>query len=99
MILSFYYSQLQFYNAKLLDMPKEDHQVLGFVNPDVDPDDEDDIIIKQERSFSGAFNTFVNYWYVKKDKNILKLAFRLHAFPEIHEKLWKRKFAHGKFNF
>ena len=84
MILLFYYSQLQFYNAKLLDTPEEDNQVLGFVSTGVDSDDEDDVIIKQERSFSGAFNTFVNYWYVKKDKNIFKFAFRFHAFLETY---------------
>ena len=37
---------------------------MGFVNPGVDSDDEDDVIIKQERSFSGVCTTFVNYWYV-----------------------------------
>ena len=61
---------------------------MGFVNPVVDSDDEDDDIFEPERSFSGIFNTFVNQWYVKKDKNEFMLAFRFHAFPAILE-IWE----------
>ena len=43
-------------------------------------DDED---IFESESFSGVFNTFVNQWCVKKDKNVFKLPFRFHAFSEI----------------
>ena len=56
-----------------------------FINPTVDSDDEDDHIFKPERIFSGAVNTFVNYWFVKKDQNVFKLAFRCHVFPETPE--------------
>ena len=58
---------MRFYYAKLLDTPEEDHQVLGFVNPVLDSDD-DDNIFEPER------------WCVKKDKNVFKLAFWFHAF-------------------
>ena len=87
MISFSYYSQLQFYYATLLDSPEEDHQVLGFINSVVDPDDEDDDIFEPERSFSGVLNTFVNRWRVRKDKNIFKLGIRFHDLPEIPEML------------
>ena len=45
-------------------------QVLGVVNPVVDSDFDDNGIFHQERSLSGVFNTFLNHWCVKKDKNI-----------------------------
>ena len=88
---------MRFYYAKLLDTPEEDRQVLGFVNPVVDSNDEDDDIFEPERSFSSVFNTFVNQWCVKKDKNVFKFAFRFHAFPEISEMLETE--AHKKFHF
>ena len=69
---------------------------MGFVNPVVDSDDEDDNIFEPERSFSGIFNTFVNQWYVKKDKNEFKLAFKFHAFSTILE-IWETQ-THKKFN-
>ena len=97
MISLFYYSQLRFYHEKLLDTPGKDRQVLGFVNPVVDSDDEDDDIFEPERRFSGAFNSFANQWYVKKDKNAFKLAFRFHAFPAVPI-LWENQ-AHKKFIF
>ena len=49
-------------------MPEVDRQVLGFVNPFVGPDDdEDDDIFKPERSFFNLL-TFVSQWCVKKIK-------------------------------
>ena len=60
---------------------------MGFVNPVLDLGYEDDDVLEPERSFSGAFNTFMNHWCVKKDKNAIKLAFRFHAFPKIPEML------------
>ena len=97
MISLFYYNQLQFYCAKLLDTSEEDHQVSEFVNPVVDSDDEDDYIFEPERRFSGVFNTFVNQWCVKNDKNAFKPVFRFHAFPEILKMLETHE--HEKFNF
>ena len=41
--------------------------------------------------------TFANQWCVKKDKSVVKLAFRFHAFPEIPEML--ETHAHKKFIF
>ena len=70
---------------------------LFYYSKSVDSHDEDDGILEQGRSFSGAFNTFMNHWYVKKDKNVFKLAFRSHVFPKIHKKL--KTHTHGKFNF
>ena len=87
MILLFYYSQSRFYCTKLLDTSEEDRHVSGFVNPVLDSGYEDDGIFETEKSFSGVFNTFVNHWCVKKDKNVLKLAFRFHAFLKIPEML------------
>ena len=54
-------------------------------------------MFEPEKSFFGAFNTFLNQWCVKNDKNIFKLAFRFHAFPEIPEML--ETDAHKKLNF
>ena len=62
----FYCTQLRFYHVKLLDTLEEDCQMLWFINPVVDWDDEEDKILELERSFSGVFNTFVNQWCVKK---------------------------------
>ena len=70
---------------------------MGFVNPVLDLGYEDDDVSEPERSFSGAFNTFVNHWCVKKDKNALKLTFRFHAFSKIPEML--ETHAHKKLNF
>ena len=67
LISLFYYSQLQFYYAKLLDIPEENRQVLGFIIPVVDSDNKDDIS-EPERTFSGIFNTFVNQRCVKNIK-------------------------------
>ena len=53
-------------------------------------------MFEPEKSFFGAFNTFLNQWCVKNDKNIFKLAFRFHAFPEIPEML--ETDAHKKLN-
>ena len=78
----FFYSQLQFFYGKLLDTPDEDHQVLGFVNPVVDPDDEDDNIFEPERRFSSAFNSFLNQWYIKKIKMYLSLHLGSMPFPQ-----------------
>ena len=36
-------------------MPEEDRQVLGFINPVVDLDDDDGVIFEPERSFSWVF--------------------------------------------
>ena len=88
---------MRFYYTKLLDTSKEDCQLLEFINPVVDSDDEDDDIFEPERSFSGVFNAFVNQWYVKKVKNVIKVAFRFHAFRKIPEML--ETYAHKKFNF
>ena len=60
---------------------------MGFINLAVHSDDEDDNILELEKAFFGIFNTFVNQWCVKKDKNVFKLAFRFHAFPQIPEML------------
>ena len=65
MISLFYYSQLRLYYAKILGT-EEDRQVLRFINPAVDSDDEDDHIFEPERSFHGVLNTFMNEWLVKK---------------------------------
>ena len=43
------------------------------------------------------FDTFVNQWCVKKDKNVFQLGFNFHALPEIPEML--ESHAHKKFNF
>ena len=48
--------------------------VLGFINPVVDSDDEDDNIFEPERSFAVVFNTFfffLSKWCVEKDRNVL----------------------------
>ena len=79
MVSLFYYSQLRFYYAKLLDTPEEDRVFLGFINPVVDSDDD----IFEPESFSGVFNTSVNQFCAKKDKTVFKLTFRFNAFPEI----------------
>ena len=97
MISLFCYTQLRFYYTKLLDTTEQDHQVLGFINPVVDSDDEDDNMFEPERGFSGVFNSFVNQWCVKKYTNVFKLELRFHAFPEILEML--ETDAHVKFNF
>ena len=52
----------------LLDTAEEDRQVLGFVNPIVDSDDEDEGIFQPEKSFSGVFNFLVNQCCVKTIK-------------------------------
>ena len=44
----------------LLDTAEEDRQVLGFVNPIVDSDDEDEGIFQPEKSFCRVFNFLVN---------------------------------------
>ena len=49
----------------------------------LDSDYENDDSLESERSFSVIFNTFVNQWCVKKDKNVI--AFMFHAFPKIPE--------------
>ena len=78
-----------FYYAKLLDTLKGDCQVLGVVNPVVDSDFGDNGIFHQERSLSGVFNTFLNHWCVKKDKNIfLSLHLGSILFPEFR-KYWR----------
>ena len=61
----FYCTQLRFFHVNLLDTLEEDCQILWFINPVVDWDDEEDKILELERSFSGVFNTFVNQWCVK----------------------------------
>ena len=55
---------------------------MELVHPILDSDYEDDDILEPETSFSRVFNTFVNQWCIK---NVYKLAFRFHAFPEISE--------------
>ena len=40
-----------------------------------------DIIFESEKSFLGNWNTFVNQWYVKNEKNVFQLAFKLLLFP------------------
>ena len=97
MISLLHYSQFRFYYAKLLETTEEDREVLGFINPVVDSDDEDDDIFEPEISFSGNFNTFVNQWCVKKDKNVFKVAFTFHVFPEIPQTL--ETDAHKKFDY
>ena len=82
---------MRFYYTKLLDTSKEDCQLLEFINPVVDSDDEDDDIFEPERSFPGVFNAFVNQWYVKKVKNVIKV------FRRISEML--ETYTHKKFNF
>ena len=62
-----------------------DRQVLGFVSPVVDLDDEDDDIFESERRSSGVLNTFVNQWCVKSDTNVFKLVLRLHYVSKISE--------------
>ena len=88
LISSFYYRQLRFYYAKLLDMPEEDRQVLRFVDPVLDSNDEDGNIFEPERSFSCVFNTFVTQSCVKKDKNLFKATFRFLLFLKFL-KCWK----------
>ena len=44
--------------------------------------------IEPEGSFSGVYNSFVNLWYVKNDKNVFLFAFMLLAFPKLL-KCWK----------
>ena len=51
-------------------------------------DDQNDDIFEPDRSFSGVFNTFVNHWSVKSDKNLFNLALRLLFFPKFL-KCWK----------
>ena len=51
---------ITFYYAKLIDTLEEERQFLGCVNPVVDSNDEDDDIFEPEKSFSGAFDIFVN---------------------------------------
>ena len=65
-------------------MLKENRHILELKNQVVDSYDEDDDIFETEKSFSGFFNTFVSQWCVK---NVFKLAFRFHVFPEIPEML------------
>ena len=55
---------------------------MELIHPILDSDYEDDDILEPETSFSRVFNTFVNQWCIK---NVFKLAFRFHAFPEISE--------------
>ena len=45
-------------------------------------------IFEPEISFSRVFDTFVNQWYVERDKNVFKLACRFLAFTKIPE-IWK----------
>ena len=47
---------------------------MGFINPVLESGYEDDGILEPQRSFSGVFETFVNQWYVKTDKNIVNIA-------------------------
>ena len=65
---------------------------MRFINPVVSS-----IFFEPDRSFSGAFITFVNHWWLKKDKNVFKLAFKCRAFSEITEML--ETDAHKKHNF
>ena len=51
--------------TKFLDTPEEDCQVLGFVNPVVESDDEDDDIFEPERNYSDVFTTFVSKEKIK----------------------------------
>ena len=46
---------------------------MGYENPDVDSDNDDDNIFKSEESFYDDFNTFVNKGVQKRDKNVLSL--------------------------
>ena len=77
-------------------MAKADRQVLEFINPGVDSDDEDDNIFEPERSCSGVFNTFVNKGCVKKYKNVLSSQLGSMLFPKFL-KCWK--FTHTKIQF
>ena len=49
------HSQLRFYYAKLIDTPEEHREVLGFINPVVDSDDQHGDIFEPERRFSLVF--------------------------------------------
>ena len=51
-------------------------------------DNQNDNIFEPEGRFSDVYNTFVNLWCVQNDKNVLKLVFRLHAFPKL-PKCWR----------
>ena len=42
-----------------------------------------DIIFESEKSVLGNCDTFVNQWYVKNNKNVFKLAFKLLLFPNL----------------
>ena len=66
---------------------------MGFVNPFVDSDDEDDNIFKFERNFFDVFNTIVNSGCAT---NVFKLTFRFLVFPKIPEIL--ETLAHKKSN-
>ena len=68
--------------------PRSYRQVLRFINPIVDSMVDDIWTFEPERSFSHVFVTFVNQWYVDRDKNVFKLACRFHAFTKIPE-MWK----------
>ena len=57
--------------------------------------DENEDIFEPKRSFSGVFNSFVNQWCIKINKNVFNLAFRLLLFPKFL-KCWK--FTHIKKN-
>ena len=67
---------------KFLDTTDEYRQVLVFL-PVLLSDDEDDNIFELERNFSDVFDTFVNEYCIKKDKNEFKFLFRFHNFPKI----------------
>ena len=67
---------------------------MGFVNPFVDSDDEDDNIFKFERNFFDVFNTIVNSGCAT---NVFKLTFRFLVFPKIPEIL--ETLAHKKVIF
>ena len=67
---------------------------MGFVNPFVGPDKEDDDIFKPEIHFTDVFDTFVNSACAKK--NLFKLAFRFLVMSKILE--ISKTHAQKKFN-
>ena len=60
--------------TKFLDTPEEYHQVLGFL-PVLHSDDAVDNIFEND--------TYLNEYWIKKDKTGFKFLYRFHDFPEI----------------
>ena len=53
-----------------------------FLESSSNPDHENDDIFESERGFSGVFNSFMNQWCLKNDKNVFKLVSRFLLFPK-----------------